>query len=51
MKVKLNLSTVLIVGAIYFLFLRRPRENVSLDYLGYSQGNQGVVVDGTTEWA
>ena len=51
MKIKLNLSTVLIVGAIYFLFLRRPRESSNLDYLGYSQGVGGVVVDGTTEWA
>ena len=52
MKIKLNLSTVLIVGAIYFLLLRRPRQQgASMDYLGYSQGGIGVPIDGATEWA
>ena len=47
MKIKLNLSTVLIVGAIYFLFLRRPKQDSNLDYLA----NQGIVVENSTEWA
>ena len=28
MNIKLNLSTILIVGVVYFLFIRRPTQNL-----------------------
>lgn len=46
---RINLTYILVGGLIYFLLFRKPKHE--LDYLGYSDGNQGVPINGATEWA
>ena len=45
---KINLSYILIGGLIYYFIFKKSQPN--MDYLGYSNGNEGVPIN-TTEWA
>ena len=46
---RIKLTYILVGGLIYFLLFKRPKPN--MDYLGYGDGNQGIVTNAATEWA